>query len=687
MGSGGQRPGVERVPDVTIGSVWRGIGHPLTPDVLAWPPDVFALVDRVLEASEAYRFVVSPPPGVDVAATGSGATTSAVAVEWWEWLDGRWGLPPADVVAWWGTVNGALGVGIDVLSAGKEWQVTDALLALHAVADEACAGLGDATAAPPGPGCAFRAAARELLSVSGSLSRLSPGVLRVLPRCRATTTGISIHSLARHVCVRGPQVDVEWHRTLSRPEGETLAAAHSNVVLLPWPLRVRARDFRPVPYTLPHMDTGEFGFFEFRPDEALDLDRVDAVLRAAADEAGAVDIVILPEAAVTPAEVAPLEAILAAHGCWCLITGVREPAAEAGALGDNWVHVGVRQHLVWRHARQHKHHRWCLDGRQINQYHLGGALSPKMRWWEAVGVSPRSLQICDMGAMTLAPLLCEDLARLEPVADVVRAIGPSAVVTLLLDGPQLASRWTARYASVLADDPGSAVLTLSCYGMVRRCRPPGCAPSNVVALWKDSTGGMVEIALEDGADAVLIATNVGFRDSVTADGRRHPATTSEITLVATQSIYVDGSPAPRLPSPPDDRERMELPRLDERELSTATSWAEAIAEAALAGGPAVEALLETAVSSDWRTSMGIGPAPSLLEHAIAAIRRDTGDSPTVDALLATAGRLRRTTEPAAVVMGTLLGMALEQRLFAEVRAGRLPPEALDVLSTSARRRE
>jgi hypothetical protein len=45
------------------------------------------------------------------------------------------------------------------------------------------------------------------------------------------------------------------------------------------------------------------------------------------------------------------------------------------------------------------------------------------------------------------------------VAELLRDVGPTLVVTILLDGPQLGSRWTARCASVLADDPGSAVLT------------------------------------------------------------------------------------------------------------------------------------------------------------------------------------------------------------------------------------
>ena len=59
--------------------------------------------------------------------------------------------------------------------------------------------------------------------------------------------------------------------------------------------------------------------------------------------------------------------------------------------------------------------------------------------------------------MVLASIMCEDLAQIDEVADVMRSVGPTIVITPLLDGPQLSSRWAARYASVLADDPWSAV--------------------------------------------------------------------------------------------------------------------------------------------------------------------------------------------------------------------------------------
>ncbi|MGV3758343.1 MAG: hypothetical protein ACO1PW_02215, partial [Actinomycetota bacterium] len=120
-----------------------------------------------------------------------------------------------------------------------------------------------------------------------------------------------------------------------------------------------------------------------------------------------------------------------------------------------------------------------------------------------------------------APLICEDLARLDEVADVLRRIGPTLVVALLLDGPQLAGRWPARYATILADEPGSAVLTLTSLGMVTRSQPPGAHRSRVVALWSDANHRRRELELPRGASGLLLTATVGMKTAWTADGRRH----------------------------------------------------------------------------------------------------------------------------------------------------------------------
>ena len=151
------------------------------------------------------------------------------------------------------------------------------------------------------------------------------------------------------------------------------------------------------------------------------------------------------------------------------------------------MHIGVNPRLEkggaplpgappgqWFHVRQDKHHRWSLDERQIYQYHLGGALHPHIRWWEAIDVPRRSVQVVEVGeGITIVSLVCEDLAQNDDVAELIRSIGPTIVSTALLDGPQLTSRWSARYASVLADDPGSAVMTLTSFGMAQRSKPAG----------------------------------------------------------------------------------------------------------------------------------------------------------------------------------------------------------------------
>ena len=173
----------------------------------------------------------------------------------------------------------------------------------------------------------------------------------------------------------------------------------------------------------------------------------------------------------------------------------------------------------WLHIRQNKHHRWSLDEAQIYQYNLAGALHPKIRWWEAMDVPRRSLQLLQVGEITIASLVCEDLAQNDGVAEIIRSVGPSIVVAVLLDGPQLTSRWAARYASVLADDPGSAVLTLTSYGMVQRSRPPGHDPSSVVALWKDPERGTREISLEPGAHGVILTLSGDRATRRSADGR------------------------------------------------------------------------------------------------------------------------------------------------------------------------
>ena len=312
------------------------------------------------------------------------------------------------------------------------------------------------------------------------------------------------------------------------------------------------------------------------------------MLTAARDEVDSVDVVLLPESAIDASEIDELEAVLDRHGVVYLTAGVRQRSPRPGRLGENWVHMGVNPRLgkgggppdgpgqQWFHIRQNKHHRWSLDETQIYQYHLGGALHPDVQWWEAMEVPRRSVQFVTLAEeITIVSLVCEDLAENDQVAEVIRAVGPTGVISVLLDGPQLTSRWAARYASVLADDPGSAVLTLTSFGMVQRSRPGSHDASTIVALWKDPERGFREIPLESGAQAVLLTACSSRATRRTGDGRWPVDTGTHLFDVAVHQIRASDAGS-RSPSA---RAEASLPRvLDVDDLTVLTGWAEGVAE-------------------------------------------------------------------------------------------------------------
>jgi len=89
-----------------------------------------------------------------------------------------------------------------------------------------------------------------------------------------------------------------------------------------------------------------------------------------------------------------------------------------------------------------------------------------------------------------------------------------------MDGAQLPYRWSARYASALADDPGTSVLTLTSFGLIKRANDNGAAqPSNAVGFWKDDSGDAREINLPAGAKGVLLSLSAVKNSEFTIDGR------------------------------------------------------------------------------------------------------------------------------------------------------------------------
>jgi hypothetical protein len=667
----------------TPASIWRSVtGCEVSDRLLEWPPDVFALTNLVLNRTEAFRFAVSPVgqwppnryPDWPHAVVEAGR-------RWSGWAQAPTSELPDMVAHEWKVFCERAGTPLENLASGRDWQLAEALLTLHAVADEACAGLGVALDTSDAAGCVYRGRGRELLARTGSLARIDARLLRVLPKVRTPPTGRPAFS--RYACVQAPAIEARWHKMPARHSGTDLRSEYATMLLLPWPLMVRAADFHPVEGSVQRLSKDPFGSFEFAPAERLDLALLDRVLIAARQEVNSVDVVILPESAVDESEIEDLEALLYRHGVVYLHAGVRQRTDDPARQPNNWIHAGINPRLqkggplpgaegeAWFHVRQNKHHRWSLDESQINQYHLGSVLHPHIRWWEAMEVPRRALQVVEVAEMAIVSLVCEDLAESDNVAELIRSVGPTVVIAGLLDGPQLTSRWSARYASVLADDPGSAVLTLSSFGMVDRSRPAARGSSQIVALWKDPDTGVREISLEPGAHGIVLTVCMNRASRRSADGRWPVDNGTSCSAVAVYQVRASrsGSGLPLSRSAPPAVQLLEL-----EELTVLTAWAEAISEALAYTPEDLDALMaEARAGAPWRAGLGLpqpsarltaaidslgrlaaavapAPAASRFDAMLRATRQDPSAEPALDGLarrvLLAMLEERRTRQPA-----------------------------------------
>lgn len=173
------------------------------------------------------------------------------------------------------------------------------------------------------------------------------------------------------------------------------------------------------------------------------------------------------------------------------------------------------------------------------QYGLGSCLDVASNWWEHISITNRELYFVVLDNwLTICPLICEDLARQDPVGELVRAVGPNLVIALLMDAPQLASRWPARYATVRADDPGSSVLTLTSLGMAELSRPPaGSVASKAIALWKDARSGeAISIELPKDKQGAVLSLSRVFVKEYAADGRNDGGATGYPTLTGVHYV-------------------------------------------------------------------------------------------------------------------------------------------------------
>lgn len=562
----------------TLESIFRELCGPgPDPDcLLRWPPDLFVFTSRALGTSDAYRAIVSPPTGrnwpphegwVESVQNAGSAWCAFLADEGAKtWVQQRSAgdytaglgvsIPVTELVSLWTRLRECWEIDLQSLCAelGQpldelRWQGLLDLVALHAIADSACAPLFAAevprpevprTEVPrpvvPRPG-GFADAAWARLHGGASLATFERSQGCVLPKTHTTQLGLTLRSLSHHLAFHRYATRVEWWRPYSEftsasswgaPSADAVAPRIS-VLLFPWPHQIHSGMFGPLDVGQPIVDG--YGYFHFNPGASEDdllRPALRSVIEAARRELGddqVVDLLVMPETSMRDRDWDHLRTVLSEGetGFRSYVVGLRSLVPDQ--FGDNRAEVGFfldsgdgGKRVVYLH--QHKHHRWRLDEGQIRGYNLGARLDPKKLWWEGIRIPERKVTFVEpIPGITVCPLICEDLARQDPVASMLRTVGPSLVICLLMDGPQFASRWSSKYASVLADDPGSSVLTLTSKGMVDRWSSPYSPSREVVALWRDQKGMTQELDL-CGSDALLLRLRREGGTEYTIDGRK-----------------------------------------------------------------------------------------------------------------------------------------------------------------------
>ncbi len=470
-----------------------------------------------------------------------------------QWRD-AWvtrGELPKEIVKSWGVLLDELNA--VVAHIGKNRRLCEALLQICAAADEASVGVGIPVSNPAVKAQRvalldrFQAHADKLLLPRDSGSTLCELIddskVRVLPKMHTPQTGLTIRSFSNNLalCASG-EIQPEWYSFPVSTQERSL-----NLLLVPWPESITPARFvsSREPVSANTFAPGHFGLFTIAEGDETDISRQIVDLLAEAErQVGRIDGVILPELSLSEEQHGLLAPKILQRSTF-LIAGIGH-CAQRGRPGLNYLRfdVPLSGHDFRVSLQQSKHHRWRLDKSQIMQYGLGTNLHPESEWWEHISLIDRKLMFVAMRPwLTMTALICEDLARPDPAADLVRAVGPNLVIALLMDGPQLAARWPGRYATALADDPGSSVLSLTSRGMSGLSRPRfGATRSSVVALWKDAkTGVATEIDFPSAAKAVVLNITVDYREEWTADGRTDFGTTAYpilagIHLVPTPSI-------------------------------------------------------------------------------------------------------------------------------------------------------
>ncbi|MES2070835.1 MAG: hypothetical protein V4488_10840 [Pseudomonadota bacterium] len=527
-----------------------------------WPPDLFAVTGTIIDRSGCYT-EASPNRDALLDHEEYIEDVLVIATCWDSML-----TPPSEVQELWLALVSEHGQ----LAVSKLCENKDAvyvLLKLFAIADEAGVGMGWDTTASGRALTEF--ASVVMFNVTGVKTNpefilpywptslcgmVSPDLAIVLPKSITTTKGCTIRSLSHHLALLPCRsaIDTSWS-LVSKASGDPGTSTDIRLLLVPFPYEVPDGSFvLSSPMSTLSNGTSHAAFFELNQlwlkasgrrmtGKQLAQKLILPLIKKAGDADGEVpNGVILPECALSSAVAEEMVAALAKSGIEFVITGV----LEFDKVGGRWLNQAKTFIIVGPNEavplKQSKHHRWRIDGSQARQYGLSfDPDSKNEQWWEDIGVTHRTLPFYALREdMSMVTLICEDLARMDPAMNAIRAVGPNLVVALLMDGPQLNNRWPGRYAGVLADEPGCAVLTLTCAGMMDRSNHQFLGegtPRRAIALWYQANGAKNEIVLPEHGKAVLLTLSSKKKHQTTLDNRSDYSLSRELTFKEVKALF------------------------------------------------------------------------------------------------------------------------------------------------------
>ncbi len=500
------------------------LSDPKRQNLPAWPPDVFGLMSALIQRSGAYLQALENWPPKRYTIPHDKFAYAAWAAELGnEWRKNSLFQQPAPALIheiW--TIFFKRSFHFSLTQFQEDQYAAHDALILMALSDEASRGLGASLNLPLDPESAletFEIWMRSNSEQSGLLKfqeELDPSRISILPKRRTPQSGLNVRSLSHHLCaIEGLEANPNWmvETTIDEPTSQL------NLLLFPWPFELSPAAFKAVSSRKENMRnmSPDFGFFTYDPPQNRNLLQLfKLAFKLDTEEVGKLHGAVLPEASVTSKEWTQLSRFAESQGCF-LIAGVGSPATSKESPGTNEVRYAAR---FGNRAVQRKHHRWQLNDSQILSYQLGSSLDPNRKWWEYISLNQREVMIQQLNSwLSFVPLVCEDLARPDPVGEIVRSVGPDLVIALLMDGPQLQTRWTARNAMTLADDPGCSVLTLTSLGMIALSNTRQPNPRVIPALYKDPLGGAQEIEFPPNTEAAVLTLTPRSRPEWTADGR------------------------------------------------------------------------------------------------------------------------------------------------------------------------